>query len=150
MATQLTLGRDMYESILAALEEIRSRARMQSNLLGMTHRGLPFSPVADPSAHPALATLYIINAVSALDDALEHCIDRCAPSAQRKKADNLGKRINLLEALLALSNATLLRQLKDRRNELAHEVGCYASWQELWTVLDAIEHEIEHLRKSAS
>lgn len=84
----------MFEQVLAALEDIDVRARRQSDPLSTWHMGMPFTVVADCQAHGPLATLYIINAVSALDDALKFVMKAGATTAELEKGVRLGNELN--------------------------------------------------------
>lgn len=135
----------LFQRSFAALENIRVRARRQSNPLSTAYMGQPFSAIADAQAHGPLATLYIINAVSILDEGLEHVMSVYASPSECRRNDSLGKRIMFLERYCVLANASLMRQFKDLRNSFAHEVGSYGTWQDLWMVLEGVEREIRHL-----
>ncbi|MBL0075849.1 MAG: hypothetical protein IPP41_07905 [Rhodocyclaceae bacterium] len=109
--------------------------------------GKPFLLFWQIAKHITLATLYIVNAVSALDDALKFAMEASATPAEIEKEDSLGKRILFLEKCNALSNPGYLRDIKNMRNRFAHEVGKYATWQDLWVVLDGVRNEIQYLQR---
>ena len=140
----------MYSACLANLKDIRQRAERQSNLLSMTFKGMPFASVADAQAHQPLATLYFINAVSILDDALEIYMRVNFPAVDCEKQDTLGKRLTFLGSRSITTNTDVLRSYKNKRNTFAHEVGRYGTWAELWLVLEGIEREIQHLQSANS
>jgi hypothetical protein len=78
-----------------------------------------------------LPSLIYIKAVTILDDALEALISARGLAASSKCPGSLGARIDFLADRGMLSNASEVHRIRRRRNELAHESGARASWEEL-------------------
>ena len=135
----------MYKHCFDGLVRIRENAMTQAGYTGMMHMGESFSPVADLQAHRALPTLYYINAVAILDDALEIFMRAHFSEAECEKRDTLGKRVKFLGARGVTSDPDRLDELRRKRNKFSHEVGEYGTWEELWPVLDAVKAEIQRL-----
>lgn len=106
-----------------------------------------------PDAAPLVATCFIINLVSLLDDALEDHIanNYSAPynyldkNGGKSKVKDLFGRIEFLDQDGKLSDAVKLHSIRDKRNEYAHEPDKYGDWAELDQTLVDIEAELRHL-----
>jgi hypothetical protein len=95
-------------------------------------------------AAPAVATCYIINAVSLLDEGLTmYLSSRQLSGAQG--AGTLAKRIAVLRKAGRLNNAARLNAIRKRRNAYAHEPGKYGDWAEFDATLREVEQTFRQL-----
>ena len=101
-------------------------------------------PIVNPTVYfpKALPTLYYINAVSAFQSALELYIYK---NYYRDNLWNLQSCITYLEKRGKLDNPTEALSIKKKRNDYAHEVDKFATWDDLKQVLIDIKKELTHL-----
>jgi hypothetical protein len=91
-----------------------------------------------------VATCYIINAASLLDEGLDAYIRAHHPHDWNKRMDLNGK-IKLLKAHGALKSASSLHAIRKARKSYAHQPGQYGDLAELDRTLDTIESKLAHL-----
>lgn len=90
-----------------------------------------FSTHRDVLLDRLLPSLFYIRAVVILDDGLEEAMGRRNLSLPSGKQNSLKNRIDFLENRGVLSPSLELNRIRGRRNELAHETGRDATWDEL-------------------
>ena len=103
------------------------RALLANNHLCISMFGAPFSAVQFPELLKATSSLLYINAVSLLDDALEI---RLGPT-DSEKISKLGARLMALQKRGDLLDYDTLDAIRDRRNDLGHEIEKEATIEEL-------------------
>lgn len=109
-----------------------------------------FALAAVPLAHMHLTNLLpsflYVQAVSVLDDGFKHVIaEEYQEEWPKKKQPTFGNRIDFLMRKRRLADADACRGLKDRRNELGHELYAYVDWAELDMAIRAVERELQHV-----
>jgi len=92
-----------------------------------------------------LSSLLYVRTVSLLDEALEEYVDDPGLSMPRKYHRSLGGRIEFLASLGLLHTPQDLRDVKDRRNEIAHDSNKAASYDDLAQAVDIVEATLQHL-----
>jgi hypothetical protein len=92
-----------------------------------------------------LPSLLYVRTVSILDEALEEYVDDRELSMPRKYRRSLGGRIEFLDSLGLLHTPQDLRDVKDRRNEIAHDSNKAASYEDLAQAVDIVEATLQHL-----
>jgi|SRR5215216_4619176 len=133
----------MYEDAQEAVQKIRQaipnlRAFKRASLIGV------HLPVGD-ALDTFLPTYLYIAIVSLLHDALREFIKVNYP---RSKPENFGTCIDILSSRhrqKRLKNPDRMRAIKDMRDAFAHEVGVYASWNDLDTLLQNLDEELQYL-----
>jgi len=141
----------MYSKIIKNLDQIREQI---GNCTGCRfwHQGLPTQAISSSEAHRVMPTLYYINAISTISDALKLYIETTYPELKKKEVDTLGKRIKKMEEKMIFSDmnssnhSAKMRSFLKNRNKFAHEVGEYSSWEELGKALEDIDNELKHLK----
>ena len=103
------------------------------------------SVARNPILERVLPSLLYVKMVSLLDDALQEYVASHELEAPKRYPDSLGGRIGLLGDSGTLGDPAQLRSIKDRRNELAHEVKEHANWEELEGALQAVHNELQGL-----
>jgi hypothetical protein len=134
----------MYDHIKTGLEKIERDARFFRDMWKMGFQGQPLGFVLPPHAAEAVATCYIINAVSIFGEALKLVLkDRFAPTH-----DNLYNLKNMIDYAGQMNSSLdvgALQNLRVTRNDLAHEMGQYRNWPELDNTLQLIRMELGKL-----
>ncbi len=92
-----------------------------------------------------LPSLLYVRTVSILDEALEEYIDDQQLSMPRKYHRSLGGRIDFLADAGLLQAAQGLRDVKDKRNEIAHDSNKAASYDDVAQAVDTVEAVLQHL-----
>ena len=135
----------MYSDLIDSLAKIRA-LRHDATGMHFAFQGQPFTTVPLVAAHPPLATLLFINAVSVLDEAMKRYAHATLFLSEKKLKDmNLFHIIETLEKAGRLLDAGALHRLRDMRNECAHQVGHFVQWPILNAALDVIDAEFRHL-----
>ncbi len=99
----------------------------------------------NPLLESVLPSLLYIKMVALLDDALTSLMERRGLSPPKKFPDSLKGRIDYLEHKGILSKSPQLHDVRERRNELAHETNAQADWAGVGEALDLVEAELQHL-----
>ncbi len=100
----------------------------------------------NPLLDQLLPSLLLVRAVSILDEALQFELDEhgiTLPQGQYR--DNLKGRIAILGNSGKLSAADKLQDLRSRRNELAHDISVFATWDELSAAVHLVESALQDL-----
>jgi len=92
-----------------------------------------------------LPSLLYVRTVSILDEALEEYANDRELSIPKKYHRSLGGRIEFLDSLGLLHTPQDLRDVKDRRNEIAHDSNKAASYDDLAQAVDIVEAALQHL-----
>lgn len=107
------------------------------------HGGAPVLRLEKAESLPPVATCFIINSVSLLEEALTMFLDIRFPSHPHLRS--LRNKIEWLDKKGALSAGQRLMAIADLRNDYAHELGKYGDLTELKTILTDIEKELRHV-----
>jgi hypothetical protein len=134
----------MYDHIKVGLDKIEHDARFLRDLWSMGVSGQPFGFMLPPRAAEAMATCYIITAVSIFDEALELVLTTNFTPAG-KDLKNLKTMIDYAARANGMLNAKALQDLRETRNDLAHELVQYRDWSYLDYALQLIRTELEKL-----
>lgn len=102
----------------------------------------PNNPILDD----LLPSLLVVKLASLIDEALSEYIDQRSLLIPRTYRADFNGRINFLRDGGYLENASQLHQLRELRNNLAHEFGGKATWRDLDNLIDTADHELQHLR----
>ena len=102
-------------------------------------------PAPNPILDNLLPSLVYIRMVSLLDESLDLYIDSLSLTMPRRYGRQLNGRINFLDDQNVLLNAATLHGIRERRNELAHDVQRRVTWEEFDAALDMVEKELQHL-----
>jgi hypothetical protein len=98
------------------------------------------STIRNPMLDQLLPSLLLIRAVSILDDALQLELDaQGIKLPQGRYRNNLEGRIAILGDNGRLSATDKLQDLRVRRNELAHDVSVFATWEEVSVAVDLVD-----------
>jgi hypothetical protein len=92
-----------------------------------------------------LPSLLVVKLDSLLDEALSEYIDQRGLLIPRTYRADLNGKINFLRDGGYLKNASQLHHLRELRNDLAHEFAGKATWRDLDSLIDTVDHELQHL-----
>jgi hypothetical protein len=98
-------------------------------------------PIGD-RLNTLLPTAIYISLVSLVGDALDKAIERSSGSPVRK---DLCHKIEFLAERNCLADPNMLHEIRARRNDLAHELDCFASWKEVEELFSVLDRELRHL-----
>lgn len=98
-------------------------------------------PVGD-TLDTLLPTAIYIALVSIIDESLEKYLQAKYPEAPHH---NLNSRIECMATRSELINPDRLREIRSRRNSLAHDSDVFASWGETEALFLVAEEELGHL-----
>jgi hypothetical protein len=134
----------MYQTIKSALEKLHADIdAVFVTRFDTWHEGAPVLSFPKVESIPPVATCFIINTVSLLDEALDLFLDTAFPTHPPLK--RLRNRIEWLEKQGRLKNPTRLKEIADIRNDYAHELGKYGDVPELQQILKDIENELRNV-----
>ncbi len=103
-------------------------------------------PVAHMHLVGLLPSFLYVQVASILDDGCEEIIARDYPGAWPKdKRPTFGNRLDFLEKNGRLAAPPACTALRDRRNQLGHELDAYVDWAELDLAIRVVERELQHL-----
>jgi len=100
----------------------------------------------DPLLDEFLPSLIYIKAVTILDDAFEMFITSRGLQVPSKYQDSLAGRIDCLSDIGILFDGSQCHRIRRRRNELAHETGARATWDELENDRNIMHEVLQALR----
>lgn len=131
----------MYDDIRSGLEKIRKDSKFLRDAWKIWQDGQPSGYVLPAQASRAVATCFIIGAISLLDEALS----MYTLAEFGGVSPTLDHKIKYLETFNRLRDATGLHRVRKLRNEYAHTPEAYSNWEELDEVLSVIEAELKNL-----
>lgn len=131
---------DVYKSWLRHLVDIKL-AKSRHMIAAAEHAAVGWDYVGVT----LLPSLLYVRTVSILDEALETYIDDKALTLPKKFRHTLGGRINVLADLGLIANPQDLRDIKDRRNAIAHDSNKSGSYGDLSQVVDTVERTLQSL-----
>lgn len=99
----------------------------------------------NPLLESLLPSLLFVRLVSLLDEALIFYIKKKGMSMSKDCKNDLYHRIKFLGERNVLTDARSLQDIRKKRNDIAHEQGKFANWQELESALEQIETELQQL-----
>ncbi len=99
--------------------------------IGQTHRDILLERL--------LPTLLHIKAVAIMDDSLDVWLASNGRSLTKPYSDNLFGRLEYMKDNSLLADVDLLHQIRERRNDFAHESGVYCDWAILEEDVTSIE-----------
>ena len=133
----------MMATLRQALDKMRHDVASLRSGVFYWHGGRPVVHMPRRDASPVVATCYIINAVSLLDEGLEaYLSSRGARGAGNSK---LAERIDALKKAGILKNAVRLHKIRKVRNAYAHKLGKYGDWPEFDNVLKDVDQTFRQL-----
>lgn len=144
----------MIPVIEQAFQKLQHDCHALRRALFLFHRGeLAIVHTPRSEAVPLVATCYIINATSILEEALELFIDAnftpphkwTDANGKLKDVKDLNGRIELLRQANKLLDASKLHGIRRKRNIYAHEKDQYGDWAELDQVMNDLEAELKNL-----
>lgn len=94
---------------------------------------------------PFVASLFFIRMVSLLEFGLERYIERESLAVPKEYRGRLIDKIDLLAAYGKLLASGELHRIRERRNQVAHELHVKTDWNEMETDLRLVHSELEHL-----
>jgi hypothetical protein len=101
----------------------------------------PNNPILDG----LLPSLLVVKLASLIDEALNEYIDQKGLIMPKMYRPDFNGKINFLRDGGYLKSATKLHQLRELRNELAHEFSGKATWKELDKAIETADDELQHL-----
>lgn len=131
----------LYPQIEAALDKLLDQYRRLKSPGKYYVDGATPLAVFYPGMATFISTMSLICVVAILDDALEEYIQANGNGSTA----NLFQRIELLDRLGLLRNATRLHAIRDLRNACAHEKGKFMQWEEFESCFDDARCELVHL-----
>jgi hypothetical protein len=134
----------MYEHIKAGLDKIERDAGYIRELPNLVFNAQPAGIYLPTHAIEAIATCYIINAVSIFDEALELVLNEKF-ALTRADLNNLKTMIDYAGRVNSTLDTKALQDLRETRNDLAHELGQYRNWPSLDNALQLIRTELGKL-----
>ena len=124
----------------------------QEALLAQNYRMAPRAPgviTTDTTPNPVverlLPSLLFVRVTSILDEALELYIDQNHVEWPTQKRKDFKNRIEVLADNSWLVSGSLCHSVRTKRNDLAHDPQCSATWDELYTCVDCVEDELKNL-----
>jgi hypothetical protein len=134
----------MYSDILNGLEKIRRDGQSLRNNWYRKPSGEILAVVLPSRANRILPTCYVINIATLLNEALEKYINTNF-LVSRKVIGSLEQKINYLDKLAKLNSAGRLHEIRNKRNQYAHELESYSTWEEMDAILKDVEDELRNL-----
>jgi hypothetical protein len=102
---------------------------------------VPNNPILDN----LLPSLLVVKLASLLDEALSEYIALKSLTMPRTYRSDFNGRINFLRDGGHLRDALKLHELREFRNELAHEFTGKATWKDLDAAMETADNEFQHL-----
>jgi len=102
---------------------------------------LPNNPILDH----LLPSLLVLKLASLVDEALSEHIAQAGLTIPKTYRADFNAKINLLRDGGYLKDPSKIHQLRELRNELAHESSRKATWKDLDTAIDTADNELQHL-----
>ena len=134
------LNDDIYNSWIRLLQDIELAKNYKMPYT------LELGTVApNPLLDNLLPSLLFVRLVSLLDEALAYYLDTKDISLPKGYKNDLCNRLRYLGEEGIIRGVEELQRVREKRNEIAHQQGLYAIWQELGNALDRIESELQNL-----